>query len=834
VEKVKHGLFLTSPHVDRETLISRKGRRVTGTCEWIIQHPSYQSWLQNGEQLLWISGGPGKGKTMMSIFLTEELERVASTSTDVKAIFYFCSIQDEKRNTALAILRSLVHQIITQTPDLARHAQSHFETDERKRQTLSSFETLWIILKSIATDKGLPTTFCVLDGLDESDEQALELLVPRLIELTSMAPSSTSSSAFRLAIVSRDIRSLNGCMRIKLDPDHDDDVAHDINSFVSAMTEGLPAPAGGEIAFRSHIRKILLERAKGTFLWVGFAIHELRKRRTSTEILAALEDLPSGLGNIYGAMLLRIPSDQREMSSKILMWVTMAFRPLRLEELAAAADIRSSSSMITRKQAVRDAVHLCAPFLQMQIEEHCHQGEFHHHHGKVYLRFPREMPKTEHVNLIHASARDYLVRKEIDDNPTLEEFRIKKEEASLNIARTCLRCITSSGLQQRPVPLEDDIETRGPSLLRYSSFHWYEHVKLCPTVAMELFSTFRDFFRRHSEVRDNWYTSLCYRRPPPQLHVASQFGIIPWIAWILQRPKWVPTLNLRKNERNNNAETALHMAISHGQEEAARLLINEGIDLLAEDRFGISALDLAIDKESNRTVLQLIKNGAATNGRKIPQFPNAIGTSINRKDDSGFTVLHYAAQAGLKSETRILIKNGANVKARDKNSTTALHYAAENRHEALVRILIASGADTDAKNRWGETPLHLAVGNPYGCDEVVRVLLEHGADVDARSKSGFTALHKATAWGHECTVQTLLDHRANLEAKNNSGDATLRLGADCGKKEAVPILLEHGADIEAKTNKGETARGFTIELENDRVVQLLYQAREARANQPQS
>jgi hypothetical protein len=67
------------------------------------------------------------------------------------------------------------------------------------------------------------------------------------------------------------------------------------------MTEGLPAPAGGEIAFRRHLRETMLERVNGTFLWVGFAMHELRKRRTSTEILAALEDLPSGLGNIYGS-----------------------------------------------------------------------------------------------------------------------------------------------------------------------------------------------------------------------------------------------------------------------------------------------------------------------------------------------------------------------------------------------------------------------------------------------------------------------------------------------------------------------------------------------------
>jgi hypothetical protein len=134
VQDIKNALFLTDPCVEREKLINKKGQRVAGTCEWIIQHPSYQSWLQNGDQLLWISGGLGKSKTMMSIFLTAELERVASTSIKVQTICYFCSVQDGKLNTAVAILRSLIHQIITQTPDLAKHAQAYFTSGSLQRQ----------------------------------------------------------------------------------------------------------------------------------------------------------------------------------------------------------------------------------------------------------------------------------------------------------------------------------------------------------------------------------------------------------------------------------------------------------------------------------------------------------------------------------------------------------------------------------------------------------------------------------------------------------------------------------------------------------------------------
>ena len=52
---VLDALLMTRPEVD---LIALKGRRVDGTCEWLIQHPSYQEWLADANiPLLWISGG---------------------------------------------------------------------------------------------------------------------------------------------------------------------------------------------------------------------------------------------------------------------------------------------------------------------------------------------------------------------------------------------------------------------------------------------------------------------------------------------------------------------------------------------------------------------------------------------------------------------------------------------------------------------------------------------------------------------------------------------------------------------------------------------------------
>src|SRR5271156_2281700 len=100
-------LFLTDPLDDRAELITAKGQRVPGTCQWITTNKTYASWLASRSQLLWLSGGPGKGKTMLSIFLTEELEKIAAQSQDAILAYFFCDNRNNTRNTAVAILRGL-------------------------------------------------------------------------------------------------------------------------------------------------------------------------------------------------------------------------------------------------------------------------------------------------------------------------------------------------------------------------------------------------------------------------------------------------------------------------------------------------------------------------------------------------------------------------------------------------------------------------------------------------------------------------------------------------------------------------------------------------------
>ncbi|KUL85866.1 hypothetical protein ZTR_07323 [Talaromyces verruculosus] len=120
-------------------MIPLAANAVDGTCEWVTKHHNYQEWLADaGQPLLWILGGPGKGKTMLAIYITEVLQPLVHASDNV-LLYYFCSNRDKNRNTTLTILRGILHQWIDLQPHLAKKVKNSFEGAETTKYTISSF-----------------------------------------------------------------------------------------------------------------------------------------------------------------------------------------------------------------------------------------------------------------------------------------------------------------------------------------------------------------------------------------------------------------------------------------------------------------------------------------------------------------------------------------------------------------------------------------------------------------------------------------------------------------------------------------------------------------------
>ncbi|KAJ9644081.1 hypothetical protein H2199_003949 [Coniosporium tulheliwenetii] len=794
-------LSLTDPLDDRKSLIDKKGSRANGTCEWIRQNGTYLSWLRSPSQLLWLSGGPGKGKTMLSIFLAEELEQTARQSQDAIFIQYFCDNKDEKRNTAVAIIRGLIYQLLKLHPKLIDHILPTFQIQKESLFTDSSFGALWTCFESMVRDPSLGVVYCIVDGLDECNEASLEALLKRLRALFS--PDATLSSTCRLNLiaVSREqpdfvARELSGFPRIRLDPDADRDVNSDIGKFITAKVSELSRYRNYPPQLRSYVEDVFRKRAEGTFLWVGIVAKELEKY-TPGEVKSALDHFPPGLDELYARMLLQISSDRRETAGKILRWVVIAVRPLTLSELSAAIGTTAeASSGLSCEEVTSEQVRNCGHLLTMT-----------------------DTPTGQEVGLVHQSAKDYLLRETRDPIAELESFRIKKEAANLEVARRCLSYLQDGALAGGKVDLARDTQrTKAFPLLSYAVLHWPEHARCLSDPRLDIFDLSLPFYADRSPVRETWletYWAAKEHGDPPGLfsllHVASYYDIVPLAERLLCRRRRPKDPKLDVNKKDSRGRTALHWAARSGKEAVVRLLVEKGADPRAKDKHGWTALHQAARSGKEAVVRLLLENGA----------------DLHAKDKHGETVLHWAVFGGEEAVVRLLVENGADPRAKTEYGETALHWAARSGKEAVVRLLVEKGADPRAKDKDGETALHWAARS--GKEAVVRLLVEKGADLHAKDKHGETVLHQAAFGGEEAVVRLLVEKgrtlglrlRADPRAKTEYGETALHWAARSGKEAVVRLLVENGADLHAKDKYGWTALHEAANWGKEAVVRLL-------------
>ena len=712
----------TDPRYDRDNLIHRKGTRIDHTCTWITWNQYYVSWLDSCPQLLWLSGGPGKGKTMISIFLAEHFERSTNNSADTVSLEFFCDNKNNKRNTADSIILGLIFQLLQKRPKLINHILPIFEIQQASLFSGSSFESLWRIFENMTSDPMLRTIYCVLDGLDECDEASLDVLLRHFKTLFSKNSSDASSCRLNLIAVSRDLPDmipelLSGSPRIRLDQDAEIEVNQDITLFIDAKLDYIFSVKEYPQSACARVKDIFRERAQGTFLWIGIAAKILEGYK-AIEFETALESLPQGLNELYARMLLGIKAEHRQIAARILRWVVMAVRPLTLSELSAIIEPTiEPPAGFTHEDVTKYQVSYCGYFL---------------------------MIKGCEINLIHQSAKDYLLRGDHGSKPELKDFRMEEKAGNHEIAKTCFQYLEDSFLPNRSIESTGETSHLEPlPLLSYATRYWHVHARSLPS-SDDIFDLSRPFYRKNSQVRELWLQTYCELTKDDSfpssnlLHIASRFGILPLAEKLLRS-----FMNMGKrfrsiDRKDANGRTALHWAVAKGHLAIAHLLLEKGAGINAKDNDNETTLHKAIYFNNEGLVRLLLEKGA----------------DISAKDWIDHTALDLASKHGLEGVVRVLLEMGADINAKDILAKTALHIAAQHGNEGTVRLLLEKGADINAKDDNDETALHRAARR--GHEGPIRLLLEKGADINAKDFMGRTALDYASQDGREKVVQLLL------------------------------------------------------------------------------
>ncbi len=148
--------------------------------------------------------------------------------------------------------------------------------------------------------------------------------------------------------------------------------------------------------------------------------------------------------------------------------------------------------------------------------------------------------------------------------------------------------------------------------------------------------------------------------------------------------------------------------------------------------FGILSLCLILTGTAfSQEAFDLLRKGNVAAVRTLVEKTPGLTAA---RDDSGMTLLHYAANGTDAGLVEFLIDKGAKIDVAGQ-AKTPLHIAASNDRREAVGALVKRGASLEIKDDYGRTALVLCA-RERGQPATARILIDAGADVNATEKFG--------------------------------------------------------------------------------------------------
>ena len=544
-----------------------------------------------------------------------------------------------------------------------------------------------------------------------------------------------------------------------------------------------------------------------------------------------LNELPETLDETYERILQEIPKSNRVYAHRLLQCLTVAVRPLRVEELAEvlAVDLDATGGIPKLNEDLRwedqeqAVLFACSSLIAVVWDDDLRVVQFSHFSVKEFLTSGRLTTST-------------IV--------TSHDYHILLEPSHTIMAQACL-----SVLLRLDSHINEDSLKDFP-LARYASQHFGDHAEF-GTVFVHIRDGIDDLLDADKPHFAAWlwvrkgalWRPLERPEASPLYHVAG-FGFRAMVDYLIS--KQPEDLSVR-----GHCGIPLHASLHNGHADVALSLLRHCIDVDIRGLDNRTPLHMAADRGLLEVTRILIKRGASINARdssdrtplhptcdgmpgtfddtylEVVQYLLEHGADVDAQADTEHsTPLHLASYHGGFKVAWLLLNHCVNINVRGKMSRTPLHEVLTGLDNTLpdyyvdaVRFLLDHGADVDAEDDNRSTPLHVI--SKHGNVKAARLLLEHGARVDARDNDQSTPLHLASRNGNVEAVRLLLERGADVHALNDKRSTPLHFASQSGNVEAVRLLVEHGADIHALDGNRSTPLHFASESGNAETARLL-------------
>ncbi|WP_249660606.1 ankyrin repeat domain-containing protein [Lysinibacillus fusiformis] len=189
----------------------------------------------------------------------------------------------------------------------------------------------------------------------------------------------------------------------------------------------------------------------------------------------------------------------------------------------------------------------------------------------------------------------------------------------------------------------------------------------------------------------------------------------------------------------------------------------------------------------------------AVEKRNIESLKRVINekVDINAQDSNNRTALMIATYNQDVEVAKLLIDAGADVNIQDDMKNTPFLYAGAEGYLDILKLTIQADADPTIVNRYGGTALIPAAEHGY-INVIEELLTTTNIDVNHINHLGWTALMEAIVLNdgnptQQTAIQLLVDHGADVNIPDKNNVSPLQHAKQKGFKEIEEILIAAGA-----------------------------------------
>ncbi|KAF2224802.1 hypothetical protein BDZ85DRAFT_84589 [Elsinoe ampelina] len=387
-QKVAMEAWLDAPDPSINFNQARKQRHI-GTGNWLLQDPRYVRWSSSRDDVLWLRGTSGCGKTVLSSTIVEQQQTDPAMSS--RLCYYYFSFTNKAKQDLSGLLRCLLLQMSHNSDAVRTHLQSEHKSAWEAQPSDDKLKTL--VLDCVSLQGSITL---ILDAVDECQEQALVLnFIGHLYKIN--CPVKILLTAQPRPLIEFEVKTISSQEDCIKDLDKHA-VNGDIHAYVQHVVRSdqeLLRRLQDRPAVQAEIEQKLLAKAGGMFRWVACQIEALRLCKNLKTLRYAIDSLPSTLQETYDRSLRSVKSEDWNQVHSLLQLLLWAREPLTLAEVtdALAVDLSGEwkfdwTGLLFRPE---DALELCPTLISVVGDW---SGFVMHHHK---------------VQLAHLSVREYLL-----------------------------------------------------------------------------------------------------------------------------------------------------------------------------------------------------------------------------------------------------------------------------------------------------------------------------------------------------------------------------------------------------------------------------------------